>query len=91
MQFSLAVGAVLAASLASVSANSCTKGAATNLGGNFYCSAVESIAYNNFGSEGTDQAVTSMKDGACTSETRSYSGPLAPLDDEVGRMLYAYC
>ena len=84
MQFSLAVGAVLAASLASVSANSCNNGAAINLGGNYYCSAVESIAYHNFGSEGSYQAVTSMENGVCTSETRHYSGPLAPLDDEVG-------
>lgn len=83
MHFPLAIGAVLAASLSVASANSCAAGTAEQLGGNWYCSSVESIAYNNFGSSGTYNEVTSMEGGSCTSQEVKYSGSLAPLDKEV--------
>ncbi|KAL1960780.1 hypothetical protein VTO42DRAFT_6610 [Malbranchea cinnamomea] len=82
MHLSLAVGAMLAASISAVSANSCISGTAQNLGGNWYCSAVESIKYTNFGSSGTYNEITSINGGSCTSKPRSYSGPLAPLNEE---------
>ncbi|ODH52483.1 hypothetical protein GX48_01263 [Paracoccidioides brasiliensis] len=83
MRASLAVGAVLAASLSSVSAQACAPGTAKEIGGNWYCSAVKSITYTNFGSEGTYNEITSMNGGACSSKPKAYSGPLAPLNKEV--------
>ncbi|KAK2767856.1 target of Sbf [Emmonsiellopsis sp. PD_33] len=83
MRGPLAVGAVLAASLSTVSAQACAAGTAQQIGGNWYCSAVDSITYTNFGSSGTYNEVTSMGGGSCSSKAKEYSGPLAPLNEEV--------
>lgn len=83
MHFPLAVGAVLTASLATASAQACASGTAEQVGGNWYCSAVDSIAYSNFGSSGEYNEITSMEGGSCSSTPKKYNGPLAPLNDEV--------
>ncbi|KAK2759080.1 target of Sbf [Arachnomyces sp. PD_36] len=83
MHVSLAVGATLVASIYGVSAQDCRAGAAKNILGNWYCDAVDSISYTNFGSSGTYNMITDMTGGNCQSEPKEYSGPLAPLNDEV--------
>ncbi|KAK2810865.1 hypothetical protein FQN49_008504 [Arthroderma sp. PD_2] len=79
MQYSLVLGAALAVSVSTVSAG------CTNDGGNWYCDPVDSIKYTNFDFEGTYNMVTSMDEGSvsCGSSAKKYSGPLAPLDEEV--------
>ncbi|EEP76627.1 predicted protein [Uncinocarpus reesii 1704] len=83
MHIKLAVGAALAASISTVSAQACSQGAAEFLGGNWYCSSVKSIAYMNFESSGSYDEVTGMDGGHCTSQKKQFSGPMAPLDGEV--------
>ncbi|PGG98570.1 hypothetical protein AJ79_08823 [Helicocarpus griseus UAMH5409] len=83
MRGPLTIGAVLAASISTASAQACAAGTAQQIGGNWYCSAVNSITYTNFGSSGTYNEVTGMTGGACTSQPKEYSGPLAPLNEEV--------
>ncbi|EFW22210.1 target of Sbf [Coccidioides posadasii str. Silveira] len=83
MHLKLAVGAALAASITTVSAQACSDGSAQQLGGNWYCSAVDSIAYTNFGSSGSYDEVTQMGGGTCASKKKEFSGPLAPLNGEV--------
>lgn len=83
MHVKIAVGAALAASISTVSAQACAEGSAHQLGGNWYCSAVNSIAYTNFGGSGSYDEITGMDGGKCTSTKKNYSGPLAPLDGEV--------
>lgn len=83
MRASLAVGAAFAASFSGVSAQACASGTANNILGNWYCQAVDSISYTNFGSSGTYNQITDMTDGNCQSEPKEFSGPLAPLNDEV--------
>lgn len=80
----LTVGAVLAATISSVSANGCSGGTAQELGGNWYCEGapVDSLTYTNFGSSGSYNEVTGFNGGSCASAPRSYEGALAPLDDE---------
>ena len=51
------------------------------LEGNWYCNNVSAITYNNFGTSGTYDQVTDMN--GCKTKTVAYSGPLAPLDEEV--------
>ncbi|ATY59768.1 hypothetical protein A9K55_002796 [Cordyceps militaris] len=59
----------------------CT-GRAVNEGGNFFCGAVEHIVYKGVGSAGSYQAVKGMTStGECQKEAKSFSGPLAPLDE----------
>ncbi|PGH18505.1 hypothetical protein AJ80_04475 [Polytolypa hystricis UAMH7299] len=79
MRSHLTVGAMLA-SVATVAANA---GCAADSLNNWYCSAVDSIAYTNFGSSGTYQEVTSINGGSCTQGEKAYGGPLAPLNGEV--------
>jgi hypothetical protein len=83
MRFSLTVGAAVAASVSGASAQACASGTAENILGNWYCSAVDSISYTNFGSSGTYNQVTDMAGGNCQSAPKAFSGPLAPLNDEV--------
>lgn len=80
----VAAGAVLAACLSTVSADFCSEGS-TNTGGNYYCQAVKAVTYRNFGSSGQYNRISYMNTatGQCLSEPQSYSGSLAPLDDEV--------
>ncbi|KAJ3521509.1 hypothetical protein NM208_g13257 [Fusarium decemcellulare] len=77
----------LLASAASVSAltQQCS-GTALEEGGNWFCGAVKQILYEGFAGSGTYKAVTNMgKDGQCDSEDIPYSGPLAPLDEDITR------
>ena len=79
MHFPIVVGAVLAASLSTAqAADGCTQ-----IGGNHYCNKVKSVTYDNFGSSGSYMDVTSFEGGTCSQESRSYSGPLAPMNEEV--------
>ncbi|EGC47378.1 conserved hypothetical protein [Histoplasma capsulatum var. duboisii H88] len=83
MRSKLAIGAVLAASISTVSSQACDPGTAHLLGGNWYCSAVQAITYTNVGSSGTYNEIVSMNGGSCSSRPKAYSGPLAPLNEEV--------
>lgn len=62
----------------------CT-GSAKNEGGNWFCGAVDHILYSNVGHPGTYKAVSHMgSDGSCKYESKDFSGPLAPYNEEVG-------
>lgn len=63
-------------------ADQCASGS-TEDGGNFYCQPVKAIQYSNVGHSGSYNKVTSMTGGACSSEPQSYTGSLAPLDEEL--------
>lgn len=91
MRASLAVGAVFAASISGASAQACAAGSAKNILGNWYCSAVDSIAYTNFGFSGTYNEITEMNGGSCKSEPKKFDGPLAPLNDEVCLLFSKNC
>ncbi|PGH10080.1 hypothetical protein GX51_00347 [Blastomyces parvus] len=83
MRTTLAIGAVLAASVSAVSASTCPPGDAQEIGGNWYCTPVEAITYTNFDTSGTYNEVVSMDDGVCSSKPKEYGGPLAPFHEEV--------
>lgn len=69
--------------LPGVNADQCALGSEF-VEGNWYCQAVNAIQYTNVGSAGTYKDVTNMgADGTCTMQDKSYSGPIAPLDEEV--------
>jgi hypothetical protein len=54
------------------------------IGGNWYCSPVDAISYTNFGNPGKYREVTGMyDDGTCSSMSKSFSGPMSPLNEEV--------
>jgi hypothetical protein len=55
------------------------------IAGNYYCDQVNAITYNNVGFAGTYNQITSMDNTtcACSSSPVSFSGPLAPLNEEV--------
>ena len=69
-----------------VLADMCAKGS-KEVSGNWFCQVVQAIQYSNVGSPGSYQQITNMNSqtGSCQSQTKSYSGPLAPLDEEVSR------
>lgn len=72
--------------LAATAADDCASGSQL-VKGNYYCQPVQRIAYKNVGgAAGTYQRVTSMDSasGTCGFATQGYSGPLAPLDEDVG-------
>ncbi|KAF3482032.1 uncharacterized protein GIQ15_04791 [Arthroderma uncinatum] len=79
MQYSLVLGAALAVAIPTVTAG------CANDGGNWYCDPVDSIKYTNFDFSGSYNMITNMDDGSmsCGSSPKQYSGPLAPLDEEV--------
>jgi hypothetical protein len=83
MKVAFAVGAVLAASVARAVAQACASGPAQEINGNWYCQAVGAITYSNFDTPGTYNKVTTMADGICESTPQNYSGPMAPMDEEV--------
>ncbi|KAM5355463.1 hypothetical protein ACJ41O_002109 [Fusarium nematophilum] len=71
------------AGLASALTQQCT-GTALEEGGNWFCGAVKQILYEGFAGSGTYKAVTNMgESGQCDSEDIPYSGPLAPLDEDL--------
>lgn len=78
----------LAAFFAGVMADRCSSGIATasESDGNWYCSPVKAIQYQNVGIPGTYHQVTGMiGDGKCSFIENSFSGPLSPFDEEVGQ------
>ncbi|KAK8141313.1 target of Sbf, partial [Beauveria asiatica] len=72
----------MAASMAAASLTQQCSGTAVNEGGNFFCGAVQHILYQGIGGSGSYEAVKSMSaTGECQKETKTFSGPLAPLDE----------
>lgn len=71
---------LLAGASSLVSAQSCQ-----NIAGNYYCSAVDQIIYNNVGYSGSYQKVTNFdtSDCSCSQAPQSFSGSLSPLDEEL--------
>ncbi|KAL6945075.1 hypothetical protein ACO0QE_002520 [Hanseniaspora vineae] len=55
------------------------------VGGNYYCSQVEAVVYNNVGYSGSYSDVTSMDESSCvcSQSSTSFSGTNAPLDEEL--------
>ncbi|KPM38622.1 hypothetical protein AK830_g7950 [Neonectria ditissima] len=69
--------------LSSALTQQCT-GTAAEEGGNWFCGVIDQILYEGFSGSGTYKAVTNMGDnGQCDSEDVPYSGPLAPLDEDL--------
>jgi hypothetical protein len=84
MYFSMIMVAIIIALRAGTFADNCNSETLFDLEGNAYCTAVEAIRYENVGTPGTyDQIVEMSPDGKCTFVPKAFSGPLAPLDDEV--------
>ena len=83
MKVAFVAGAAIAASIIGAAAQACVDGAAQEINGNWYCQAVNAITYSNFDSPGTYNKVTTMADGVCGSTPQSYSGAMAPMDEEV--------
>ncbi len=76
--------AVVFASLWSAQADLCAVDS-QEINGNWYCQAVTGIQYSNVGAAGTYNSITNMTSGGlCSSEPKQFSGPLSPLDEEVG-------
>lgn len=71
-----------------VAADLCAAGS-VQIGGNWYCQPVQAIRYSNVGSVGSYNQITKMSsDGSCDSVRKHFSGPLAPLNEEVYNTLY---
>ena len=96
----VAFGVAIATWATHATAQACTNGAScpyadctpigsgTCVEGNCYCaSAADGITYISFPGTALYQKITSMNPstGFCSSEPYSYSGALAPLDQEVCR------
>jgi len=77
--------AALIAFGANVNADLCASAGSTKIKGNWYCQAVNAITYTGLNGSGKYNKVVDMdsSSGSCSSETHSYSGSLAPLDEEV--------
>lgn len=72
---------------ASALTQQCT-GKAVDEGGNWFCGAVNHILYEGIVGKGSFKAVTNMgSNGDCQTEDKPYSGPLAPLDEDVRQNL----
>jgi len=83
MQFTTQIAAAILAFSAGAIADQCSVGS-KEIGGNWYCQAVQAIQYLNVGTAGSYNQITNMgTDGKCTSTKKSFSGPLSPLDEEV--------
>jgi len=58
------------------------------IGGNWYCQAVDAVRYTNVGTSGSYDRVVDMKpDGTCVTEPHAFTGPLSPLNEEVSNHL----
>lgn len=77
MRARFAIGVALA--LTAISVNACEPDSLNN----YYCSAIDSLAFTGFDLAGSYNEVTSMASGGCSSQPKTFSGPLAPLDGEV--------
>jgi len=75
--------AALVAALSSLGAHA--QSGCTNIDGNYYCASTNAIIYNNVGFAGSYSEITNMDSSscACSSSPFSFSGPLAPLNNEV--------
>jgi hypothetical protein len=86
MHFSaVSLASPLAALISCVSASTqgCT-GGSNEENGNFYCGAVSAITYEDVGAPGSYNEVTGMDaNGHCSSKPHPFSGPMAPLNEEV--------
>lgn len=62
-----------------------TAGKCSEDNGNWYCSPVQRISYKGVGTEGSYDRVVGMDaaTGQCQFEKQHFSGPLAPLDEDV--------
>ena len=68
---------------AGVAADFCAENS-FELSGNWYCKAVTAIQYSNVGTPGSyNQIVDMASDGTCSSVPKAFSGPIAPLNEEV--------
>ena len=67
-----------------VKADLCAKGA-KEIDGNWFCQPVKAIQYSNVGAPGTYNQVTEMTAAGCDFAPKSFAGPIAPLNEEVGR------
>lgn len=81
MKYFYTAAALLAAT---ASADLCAHGS-TDDNGNWYCQEVKAISYTGVGGSNSYNKVTNMdgSSGSCSSTPYSYSGSLAPLDEEV--------
>ncbi|KAI5283565.1 target of Sbf, partial [Ascosphaera aggregata] len=83
MRYSFAAGAIFAASVGSVAGQG-TCAESQLLGGNWYCSLIESIIYNGFPTSGTYKGVKSMgEDGQCEFGEMNFDGPLGVFGEEL--------
>ena len=86
MHYRIIAGAVIAACAAGA-AGQCPDGSTPQVIDNMsYCEAVQAVTYQEFSGSGTYNKITNMdsQTGVCQSTTVGYSGPLTPLDEEVG-------
>jgi len=76
---------VLAAILAAAFQLSNAQSGCQQIDGNYYCSQTNAISFNNIGFSGSYNQITNMDSTSCScsSSPVSFSGPLAPLNDEV--------
>ncbi|KAJ3498421.1 hypothetical protein NLG97_g1128 [Lecanicillium saksenae] len=76
-----AIALVATANMAAALTQQCS-GSAVNEGGNFFCGAVNHILYQGIGGSGNYERITNMgANGECQKEVKTFSGPLAPLDE----------
>ncbi|QLL34751.1 hypothetical protein HG536_0H01260 [Torulaspora globosa] len=70
---------------ASLTALSVAQAGCVMSGGNYYCSETDAVVFSNVGYSGSYKDVTSMDEssGVCLQDTVSFSGSLAPLDEEL--------
>ncbi|KAK9473791.1 protein TOS1 [Dipodascopsis tothii] len=78
MMFSKKCAAALLALAASALADSCT-----TIDGNTYCNQVSLIDYQNVGFSGSYKSVSGMDDCSCSWSTSSFSGGVAPLNEQL--------
>jgi hypothetical protein len=80
--------AMILALCAGTFADNCNPETLFELDGNEYCTAIQAIRYDNVGTPGTYSQIVEMSPtGQCSSVPKTFSGPLSPLDEEVGTHL----
>lgn len=82
MRFSTSVLATLTSALFSAST---VDAGCQYIGGNTYCNSVSAVQYKNLGFSGSYMDVTSMDESSCecSQSQLSFSGSMAPLDEEL--------
>jgi hypothetical protein len=83
--FGLVIASTVLLFVGNVAADLCAMGPKQELNGNWFCQPVKAIQYSNVGSSGSYRQITDMSSqtGSCQYKMKSFSGPLAPLDEEV--------